>query len=59
MNTFATLLVLLPIVLFVGVFLGFILGSFLATVACADANDPYQQSDFEHECNAPYPRLGD
>lgn len=38
---------------------GFILGSLCATSAIADAGDPLLPREFEHECDAPYPRIGD
>jgi hypothetical protein len=60
MNNFMiSQLVLLLIVAFVCGCFGFILGSFCATSANADRNDPFGARDFEHESDAPYPRLWD
>jgi hypothetical protein len=52
------LVVLLIAVLVAGCF-GFILGSLYAPRATADQVGPLPQREFEHECDAHYPRFGD
>jgi len=55
MNTFPVILVLLFMAMTVGMFAGFILGSLCTTAKLADEAEPV----FEHECDAPYPRVGE
>jgi hypothetical protein len=52
-------LVLLLIVAAAAGCFGFILGSLCATSARADRGDPFLTREFEHESDAPYPRLWD
>lgn len=60
MNSFILApLVLLSIVGFVAGCFGFILGSLCAPSACADRRDARMEREFEHECDAHYPRAGD
>jgi hypothetical protein len=58
-NFILSKLVLLLIVEFVAGCFGFILVSLCATSAHADRCDPFLPRDFEHECDAHYPRSWD
>lgn len=63
MNTFPMLFVFLFIVLDVGVLAGFIVGCIYASGAHAEhaaggfAHDTF--GEYEHQSDAPYPRIGD
>lgn len=60
-SNFWSFFVLLLIVGFVAACIGYILGSICATVAIADRHDPFQPKhrEYEHECDAHYPRIGE